>query len=111
MTQITDDAAGVTEPERLARQLREMATEFLIDTDQPRTIANLQKCVTWQAADALASRPAPSEEGWQPIETAPKDQEVELRGTWKLGGGGVVFTHWRPMPADREIKPEIGAKS
>ena len=47
----------------------------------------------------VAAAPQPSGNAygaWQPIETAPKDQEVEVRGIWKLKGDGVVFTHWRP---------------
>lgn len=39
---------------------------------------------------------------WHPMDTLPKDQEVEVRGLWKLRGDGVEFTHWRtPLsPAD-----------
>lgn len=46
----------------------------------------------------LQLMPAAPQSSWQPIETAPKDQEVEVRGIWKLRGDGVVFTHWRPAP-------------
>ena len=45
---------------------------------------------------------------WQPIETAPKDQEVEVRGIWKLRGDGVEFTHWRPSRLSRPHHQEGG---
>jgi hypothetical protein len=51
---------------------------------------------SYTAFKAALSLPEKAE-GWQPIETAPKDQEVEVRGTWKLKGGGVQFTHWRAV--------------
>lgn len=47
-----------------------------------------------------ATLPAETED-WQPIDTAPKDQEVEVRGRWKLRGDGVEFTHWRPLVAEQ----------
>ena len=81
---------------------------------------------------ALASRPAPSEEGWQPIETAPKSYTSILLRDGSVVGEGCYSTHlrgwefynpasvmrrspteWRPLlapPADRESKPEVGAK-
>ena len=37
------------------------------------------------------------EDGWRPIETAPRGVVVEVRGAWKLAGDGVEFTHWRPL--------------
>jgi predicted RNase H-like HicB family nuclease len=40
----------------------------------------------------VLSRPA-----WRDISTAPKDEEVEVRGVRKLAGDGVIFTHWRPL--------------
>jgi hypothetical protein len=36
-------------------------------------------------------------DGWQGFATVPRDQEVEVRGIWKLRGDGFVFTHWRPV--------------
>lgn len=56
----------------------------------------------------------PSEEGWQPIETAPIDRNIvawlktersaviawdDFRGRWNEHGIGVVYpTHWMPLP-------------
>jgi hypothetical protein len=37
---------------------------------------------------------------WQPMETVPKDIEVEVRGIWNLRGDGIEFTHWRPLDSD-----------
>ncbi len=60
------------------------------------------------------------EQGWQPIETAPRDgREVLLwvhgiyvigwyhRGEWRHGpkGYAVSPTHWRPLPTPPECQP------
>lgn len=57
----------------------------------------------WRTADpnkaiehVKASELTEGDDAWRPIATAPKDQEVEVRGIWKLRGDGVEFTHWRP---------------
>lgn len=71
---------------------------------------------------ALAECGAVIEQGWQPLDTAPRDRSpVQIaheyddgvsigafynNGWWKiLGGDFVKPTHWRPLPAGPEDKP------
>jgi hypothetical protein len=67
--------------------------------------------LTKQSIDAIAgilSLPVQSSDGereWHDISTAPKDQEVEVRGIWKLRGDGIQFTHWRALSRQLPHEP------